>query len=186
LYHNALQSYEGYYGASSRPLYHSIFSAATIQFGSKALKPLDDERAWGWTAFTSLGTYNPDYGGHMILWDLRLLIRFPPGTTILIPRALVRYSFVKIAAHETRYCLMQYTPAPIFGFCSNGGRSDLEFARNATRAEHDTREAERAGQSDGELPMDILSTFGDLEELGEEIRLYPVSPRTHHSPSYPF
>ncbi|KAJ7813184.1 hypothetical protein B0H13DRAFT_2382733 [Mycena leptocephala] len=68
LYHNALQSYEGYYGASSRPLYHN------------------DERAWGWTAFTSLGTYNPDYGGHMILWDLRLLICFPPGTTILIPR----------------------------------------------------------------------------------------------------
>jgi hypothetical protein len=181
-YFNALQHYEAHYVGTPRPLFYSIFSAATFLLGNKALKPLEDDLAWGWSAFTTLGTYNADTGGHIILWDLNLLVRFPPGATILIPRALVRYSFVRIAAHETRYCLIQFTPAPIFKFCGNGGRSDLEFARNATRAEHEEREADRTSYADGEVPLQMLTTVAELEEV---IRVYPVPPRINPAPHYP-
>ncbi|KAJ7883792.1 hypothetical protein B0H13DRAFT_2537891, partial [Mycena leptocephala] len=38
---------------------------------------------------TALRRFNPDLSGHLILWDLKLVIRFPPGSTILIPSAII-------------------------------------------------------------------------------------------------
>ncbi|KAJ7624191.1 hypothetical protein B0H17DRAFT_1151319 [Mycena rosella] len=52
--------------------------------------------AWGWCSITALGDFDPNKGGHLILWDLRLAIRFPPGSTILIPSALLHHSNVAI------------------------------------------------------------------------------------------
>ncbi|KAJ7201301.1 hypothetical protein GGX14DRAFT_371250, partial [Mycena pura] len=52
--------------------------------------------AWGWCAITALGNFNPDRGGHLILWNLKLVVRFPPGSTIFIPSALLRHSNTSI------------------------------------------------------------------------------------------
>lgn len=30
--------------------------------------------AFGWCAITTFGIFNPDWGGHLILWDLRVYI----------------------------------------------------------------------------------------------------------------
>lgn len=79
----------------------SIFAACTFNFGPRALTVphLDfGNLSWGWCAITALGRFDPDFGGHLILWDLRLVIRFPPGSTILIPSALIRHSNVTIRA----------------------------------------------------------------------------------------
>ncbi|KAJ7620521.1 hypothetical protein DFH06DRAFT_1010638, partial [Mycena polygramma] len=38
--------------------------------------------------------FDPNLGGHLILWDLNLVIRFPPGSSIFIPSALLRHSNV--------------------------------------------------------------------------------------------
>lgn len=35
-------------------------------------------------AITTLSDYDPKAGGHLVLWDLKLVIEFPPGSTILI------------------------------------------------------------------------------------------------------
>jgi hypothetical protein len=56
--------------------------------------------AWGWCAITALGDFDPDKGGHLILWDLKLIIRFPPGSTILIPSTLIHHSNTSIHPHE--------------------------------------------------------------------------------------
>ncbi|KAF7342717.1 hypothetical protein MSAN_02029600 [Mycena sanguinolenta] len=37
--------------------------------------------SWGWCFITALGWYDYRRGGHLILWDLRLIIEFPPGAT---------------------------------------------------------------------------------------------------------
>ncbi|KAJ7132914.1 hypothetical protein C8R43DRAFT_825587, partial [Mycena crocata] len=58
----------------------------------------------------------------IVLWDFNLVIRFRPGATILLPRALVRYSFVEIAPLKAGFCLVQFTPAPVFNFTENGYR----------------------------------------------------------------
>ncbi|KAJ6502981.1 hypothetical protein DFH09DRAFT_1102283 [Mycena vulgaris] len=65
----------------------SVFAACTFNFGPHAITVphLDFANlSWGWCAITALGNFDPDLGGHLILWDLKLVIRFPPGSTILI------------------------------------------------------------------------------------------------------
>ncbi|KAJ7081652.1 hypothetical protein B0H15DRAFT_753351, partial [Mycena belliarum] len=116
LFDEALAQYEMHYTGSERPYYFSVFSAATFHLGNKCRTMVEDDLPWGWSALTALGNYNPDKGGHIILWDLNLVVCFPPGATILIPRTLVRYSFVKVNENESRYCLVQFTPAPVFNF----------------------------------------------------------------------
>lgn len=78
-----------------------------------------------------LGNYNYKLGGHLILWDLRLVIEFPPGCSILIPSAILRHSNTTIAANERRYLLTQYTAGGIFqwverGFKPEGAMNDKE------------------------------------------------------------
>ncbi|KAF8142371.1 hypothetical protein K438DRAFT_1466301, partial [Mycena galopus ATCC 62051] len=89
----------------------SMFAACTFNFGPLAIcAPHIDSAnlAWGWCVITALGDFDPDLGGHLILWDLRLVIRFPPGSTILIPSALIRHSNVPIQAHEYCSSFVQY------------------------------------------------------------------------------
>ncbi|KAJ7314861.1 hypothetical protein DFH08DRAFT_716294 [Mycena albidolilacea] len=105
----------------------SAFAAATINFGpSTVTLPHIDalNLAWGWCAITALGDFNPDLGGHLVLWDLRLIIRFPPGSTILIPSALLRHSNIGIGLNERRYSFTQYSAAGLFRWVDNGFRTD--------------------------------------------------------------
>ncbi|KAJ3871267.1 hypothetical protein F5051DRAFT_446413 [Lentinula edodes] len=52
-------------------------------------------------AITSGGKYNYKLGGHLILWDLKVVIEFPPGATILLSLALLRHSNQPVAPGET-------------------------------------------------------------------------------------
>ncbi|KAJ7017385.1 hypothetical protein C8F04DRAFT_1279588 [Mycena alexandri] len=107
----------------------SVFAAATFNFGpaTVTLPHLDFANlAWGWCAITAFGHFDPDRGGHLILWDLMLIIRFPPGATIFLPSALLRHSNVAIQQGEKRYSFTQFTSAGIFRFVENGFRSDRE------------------------------------------------------------
>ncbi|KAJ7803508.1 hypothetical protein B0H14DRAFT_2275151, partial [Mycena olivaceomarginata] len=104
----------------------SVFAACTFNFGLRTIcaPHLDFANlAWGWCAITALGDFDPDLGGHLILWDLRMVIRFPPGSTILIPSALIRHSNVPIRAHEYRGSFVQYTAGGLFRWVRNGFRT---------------------------------------------------------------
>ncbi|KAJ7718977.1 hypothetical protein B0H14DRAFT_2643134 [Mycena olivaceomarginata] len=60
---------------------NTLFAACTFNFGPRAITAphLDFANlAWGWCSVTALGNFDPDFGGHLILWDLCLVIRFPP------------------------------------------------------------------------------------------------------------
>ncbi|OCH86581.1 hypothetical protein OBBRIDRAFT_806683 [Obba rivulosa] len=39
----------------------------------------DTNLSFGFCAITTLGNYNPKKDGHLVLWDLGLVIKFPPG-----------------------------------------------------------------------------------------------------------
>ncbi|KAF7343964.1 hypothetical protein MVEN_01685600 [Mycena venus] len=106
----------------------SVFAAATFNFGLQTITfpHLDFANlAWGWCAITALGNFNPDKGGHLILWDLKLIIRFPPGCTILIPSVLIQHSNTSIQAHEKRFSFTQYIAVGIFHFVDNDFCSDI-------------------------------------------------------------
>jgi hypothetical protein len=99
------------------------FAAASVNFGPKTES--FPHRDWanfapGQCTITSLGDFDPKKGGHLALWDLGLVVCFPPGSVIFLPSALVRHSNTPIAPHERRYSFAQYTPGGLFRWVFNG------------------------------------------------------------------
>lgn len=140
-----------------------VFAACTFNFGpcTVTLPHIDSGNlAWGWCAITALGRFNPDLGGHLVLWELGLVIRFPPGSTILIPSALVRHSNTALQDGETRYSFTQYSAGGIFRWVSNGLQSDKSFLKNASQEELKQRdEARRLRWKQG---LNMLSRLDDI------------------------
>ncbi|KAJ7900752.1 hypothetical protein B0H14DRAFT_2429228 [Mycena olivaceomarginata] len=123
----------------------TVFAACTFNFGPHALTVphLDfSNLSWGWCVITALGRFNPDLGGHLILWDLMLVIQFPPGSTILIPSAIIRHSNVPISASEFQCSFTQYTAGGLFRFIRNGFKMDHVFELTATKEEKRERAEE--------------------------------------------
>jgi hypothetical protein len=123
----------------------SVFAGATFNFGpyTITLPHLDFANlAWGWCAVTALGRFDPDKGGHLILWDLCLVIRFPPGSSILIPSAILQHSNMSIQEGETRYSFTQYTAAGIFRYVYNRFRTEKSVNAGAMSAAEKARRVE--------------------------------------------
>ncbi|KAJ7135062.1 hypothetical protein C8R43DRAFT_1132972 [Mycena crocata] len=134
----------------------SVFSACTFNFGPSTVTfPHVDTAnlAWGWCLITTLGKFDPDCGGHLILWDLGLVIRFPPGSTLMIPSALLHHSNVAIQQGETRYSLTQFTAGSLFRWVHNGNSSDTAFFATAKAKDLEVREAERAQRWENGIRM---------------------------------
>ncbi|KAH9920702.1 uncharacterized protein B0H18DRAFT_1086333 [Fomitopsis serialis] len=60
----------------------SVFACTTFNFGPRTCT-LDHRDCgnlpFGWCAISALGDFDPQQGGHLVLWDLKLVIEFPPG-----------------------------------------------------------------------------------------------------------
>lgn len=63
---------------------------------------------------TSLGPFDPDKGGHLVLVDLKLVIRFPPGSTIVLSSASIRHCNIGIRKGEKRYSITQFCPGGLY------------------------------------------------------------------------
>ncbi|KAJ7046288.1 hypothetical protein C8F04DRAFT_938916, partial [Mycena alexandri] len=155
----------------------SVFSAATFEFGGPHVHRSTSgsphpHAAESWSILTALGNYSPLHGGHIIIWDLGLVISFPPGASILIPTGVLRYSFVKVRHAERRYSLLQWAGSGIARWFRNGRRFDLDFAVNATRAEHEARESARAQAQKTALD----DAFPVEEELPADVIIVPFAP----------
>jgi hypothetical protein len=134
----------------------SVFAACTFNFGPRAIcaPHLDFANlGWGWCAITALGDFDPDVGGHLILWDLRLVVRFPPGATILLPSAAIRHSNTPIRNHEHRCSFVQYTAGGLFRWVRNGFKTDESWKRSASPAEKKKREEDNQRQWDEGIKM---------------------------------
>lgn len=141
----------------------SVFAACTFNFGPQVFTaPHVDfaNLAWGWCAITALGTFDPNLGGHLILWDLKLVIRFPPGSTILLPSALITHSNVPIQAHEHRSSFTQYTAGGLFRWVRNGFRTDEDFECTASKEERQSKEAEHSRRWE-----DGVNMFSNIDDL---------------------
>ena len=112
---------------------NSVFAAATFNFGPQACtRPHKDHLniPTGWCAVVSLGNFNADEGGHLIVWELNMMIRFPRGCTIFLPSALFRHSNTTVPDGQRRYSFTQYTAGGLARWVECGFQSQKEFLRS--------------------------------------------------------
>ncbi|KAF8160164.1 hypothetical protein BJ912DRAFT_866001, partial [Pholiota molesta] len=124
----------------------TVFACSSINFGPKTVSyPHIDYRnlSWGWCSVTALGSYNPEHGGHLVMWDLGYAIQFPPGSTILLPSAMICHSNTTIGENETRYSYAQYTSGDLFRWVANGHKNDNDWFLQASTADKALREEAR-------------------------------------------
>jgi hypothetical protein len=141
----------------------SVWPAATFNFGPQTVTFLHTDPgnlAWGWCSISSFGPFDHTRGGHLILWDLGLVVDFPSGSTVLIPSSLVRHSNTAIQPDERRYSFTQYAAGGLFRWVYNGFCSDKEFLGKATSAQKEKWDADRVRRwEDGLAMFSTLSEF---------------------------
>lgn len=139
---------------------HSVYPTIAVNFGPQTitLDHTDCSNAPGLPcAITALGDYDPDGGGQLYLWDFQIIIRFPPGATILISSACMRHGNTPISPNERRYSVTQYVPGGLLRWVRYGCRSAKglsEAQRNRMDGGHEARVEEILGR---------LSRVADLE-----------------------
>ncbi|KAL1743149.1 hypothetical protein HDZ31DRAFT_65301 [Schizophyllum fasciatum] len=102
----------------------------TINFGPRTLTfPHRDfgNISYGFCSITALGRFNADLGGHIVIKEYKVVVRFPAGSSICIPSAIVTHFNTDIAADETRLSVTQYTSGGIFRFVEHGFQLDKKY-----------------------------------------------------------
>jgi hypothetical protein len=100
-----------------RPFGHSVFFCAAFNFGPNVwtfCHHIVLNLVFGWCAIQALGEFDPTKGGHLVLWDLNLIVEFPPGALILLPSATLVHSNVPVAPGEKRASFTQFSAGSIF------------------------------------------------------------------------
>ncbi|TRM60905.1 hypothetical protein BD626DRAFT_406758 [Schizophyllum amplum] len=116
----------------------SPWSCTTFNFGPRtATFPHRDfgNLSFGICAITALGRFNPDRGGHLVLKELRIVIRFPAGSTVLIPSALLTHANTDIAPDERRMSVTQYSAGALFRWVAQGCQLSSDYYKGFTKSE---------------------------------------------------
>ena len=148
----------------SRPNFaNSIWPAATFNLGPRTITYAHRDSAnlaFGWCAVTAFGRFNPKLGGHLILWDMKLVIEFPPGATILIPSATLKHSNTALQPGDLRKSFTQYCAGGLIRWEEQGCQTAAAFRAADKRGKDafDQKSAER-----WEMGVSLFSTMEELE-----------------------
>ncbi|KAI0066767.1 hypothetical protein BV25DRAFT_1796690, partial [Artomyces pyxidatus] len=145
-----------------KPFRNSVFPTATFNLGPQAVTlPHRDAQnvPYGWCAITALGNYNPVLGGHLYLWELKMVVEFPPGSTILVPSALITHGNTPIQTGEVRQSFTQYCSGSLMRWHAYGFRT-----RSALKREDPALEAYLAA-SQAQRKAAALSLFSKHKDL---------------------
>lgn len=140
--------------------FNSIFTAASYNLGPQVVCfPHVDfaNLPFGWCAITAIGNFDPKKGGHLILWDYKLIIEFPPGSTILIPSAIIKHSNTKIFEGETRYSFTQFAAGGLFRWVDNKFQTLATYRDSLTKEER--LELEKANEGRWRFGLGLFSRF---------------------------
>ncbi|KAE9389765.1 hypothetical protein BT96DRAFT_763725, partial [Gymnopus androsaceus JB14] len=118
-YSDLLDDLEHQHPHLKRNVPKTAFAGLTINMGPQSFSPphIDPGNSVdGWCTSTALGSFNADKGGQMVFWNqgIRLVIRFPSGSSMLFPSGQIVHSNVPIQPHKFRYSLIQYTAGALF------------------------------------------------------------------------
>lgn len=151
-----------------RPFPFSIFPCVHFNLGNNVTTLLHRDHAniiFGMCAIHALGRYDYKKGGHLILWDWKIIMEFPPGTTILIPSAAVAHGNTPLADpdNEERKSFTQYIPGGLIRRWSYGYRTEEEVK------EQDPEEWRRLKKAADERWQTACGMFSKVEELHSDI-----------------
>ncbi|KAJ7024972.1 hypothetical protein C8F04DRAFT_968364 [Mycena alexandri] len=153
-----------------RPFARSVFASATFNLGPHAwtFKHRDIlNLPFGWCPVTAFGDFDPTKGGHLVLWDLKLVIEFPPGSTILIPSATLAHSNIPVAKTEYRASFTQYSAGGLFRYVDNDFMTEEELAKSNPET---YRENLASKEARWEMGVGLWSTLDELVELAEPVK----------------
>ncbi|KAF8220683.1 hypothetical protein L208DRAFT_1332489, partial [Tricholoma matsutake] len=147
----------------------SIWAAISFNFGpgTWCYRHMD----WGNLAFrvcviTNVGKFDSTRGGHLILWECGIVIEFPPGTSIIIPLAVISHSNLPIQPHEIRYSFTQYAAGGLFRWVEHGFQKEESYANGSLAAERAAEEVCRAACKD--FGLSLFSTMDELRAMAQQ------------------
>lgn len=114
------------------PPHISIFPTAALNFGPNVWTYQHRDILncpFGWCAVQALGRFDPTKGGHLVLWEPRLVVEFPPGSLVLIPSATITHSNIPVAQGDTRASFTQYAPGGLFRYVDCGFRLEKHLKK---------------------------------------------------------
>lgn len=143
------------------------WACATFNCGRRTvcLKHADyGNLAYGWCAITALGEYDYERGGHLILWDLGLVIEFPPGCTIMVPSSVIHHSNTEIQTNDRRYSFTQYSAGGLFRWVDLGFKKVQDGMKDKEPEEVAAMREKLSRQLD--FGLSLYSTYDEL--MGRE------------------
>ena len=151
---------------------NSVFPSVAFNLGPQTVCFLHRDFKnvpYGLCPVTSAGSFDPTKGGHMALWEFKLIIEFPPGSTILLPSATIGHCNTAIQEGETRYSLTQYCAGGLVRWVKYGCQSRASLAATAEGREKlikfDGNNAERCKHALG-----LFSKYDELELDARAVR----------------
>ncbi|KAJ7431724.1 hypothetical protein FB451DRAFT_1381385 [Mycena latifolia] len=113
---------------------NSVFPTATFNLppGAVTDEHIDfNNLIHGLCGITSGGNFNHKKGGQMYMKQLKLVIDFPSGSSMLIPSAFVDHGNTPIREGESRFSLTQYAAGGLFWWVKYGFRSAKSLLASA-------------------------------------------------------
>ncbi|PPR04903.1 hypothetical protein CVT26_012726, partial [Gymnopilus dilepis] len=142
------------------------WAAAAFNFGPQTVcYPHADygNLAFGWCCITALGDYDYTKGGHLVLWDFKLVLEFPPGATILIPSSAIHHSNTRIFRGEKRYSFTQYSSGGLFRWVHNDFMTAEKYRSAMPEDELPSALDELARQL--EFGLSLYSTVDEIKKV---------------------
>jgi len=120
----------------------SVFPAGTYNLGPRTVcfPHLDFANLpYGYCAITAVGDYNHKTGGHIVLWECKLIIELPPGGMILIPSAIITHFNYPVGDEERTYSFTQYAAGGLFRWVDNNFMTAVNHWKGLTEAEKEAK-----------------------------------------------
>jgi hypothetical protein len=120
-----------------------------------------------WCFIFALGRFDWKRGGHLWLPDLGLIIRFPPGSLIMLPSCVLRHGNVDLVSYSdsVRYSFTQYTPAALFQWEEWGCRSKVDVEVSTRQEDLDLVKTMEA-RAPADLAAAAFAKWPTLKSLG--------------------
>jgi hypothetical protein len=95
-----------------------------------------------------------------VLWDLKRVVEFPPGSTIHMPSAAIEHSNVPIQTHEDRCSFTQYSAGGLFRWVDHGFQKETKY--KATISPENFQEEQVRMEAQRKLGLSLFSSFDEL------------------------